>query len=59
MVLNKLLIDWLIDWLISSDPFSLSHKPSYVGLKGYRIDHLDVTSLIKHIDDLKVFLADH
>ena len=43
--------------MIGIDWFLLSHKPSYHGLKGLRTDHLDITSLIKHID-FKVFLGD-
>ena len=37
----------------------LSDTPNYPKLKGFRIGHLNITSLLKYIEELKTYLADN
>ena len=45
--------------IIINESSLLSHTPNYPKLKGFRITRLNITSLLKYIEELKTYLADN
>ena len=64
---NYLINNWLIEPecssldndMTSKNPLSHQSKVIYPKLKGFKIGHLDITSLTKHIEELRIFIHEN
>ena len=45
--------------MTSNNPLSHQSKAIYPKLKGFRIAHLNITSLTKHIEELRIFISEN